>query len=105
MDDAPVEIVIPEEGSISIPYVISLVKGAPHEEAGKKLINFTLSDEGQKLFARSYVRPIRDIEIDPEISARMLPGSDYKRVISPDFSKMKDVQATAMERWISEVMN
>jgi putative spermidine/putrescine transport system substrate-binding protein len=104
MDDAPVEIVIPEEGSISIPYVISLVKGAPHEEAGKKFINFALSDEGQKLFARSYVRPIRNVEIDPEISARMLPESDYERVISPDFSKMKAVQATAMERWKSEVI-
>lgn len=103
IDNAPVEIVIPKEGSISIPYVISLVKGAPNAANGKALLDFTLSDEGQKLFTESYLRPVRDISIDPEISARMLPESDYKRVIYPDFIKMREVQDAASARWRSEV--
>lgn len=103
IDNASVEVVIPEEGSISIPYVISLVKGAPNEENGKKLLNFAMSDEGQKLFTESYLRPIRNIEVDPEISAKMLPPADYERVIFPDFAGMRDVQAEAIDRWRSEV--
>lgn len=103
IDNAPVEIVIPKEGSISIPYVISLVKGAPHAANGKALLDFTLSDEGQKLFTESYLRPVRDVSIDPEISARMLPSSDYQRVIYPDFIKMREVQDAASARWRSEV--
>jgi len=103
IDDAPVEIVIPKEGSISVPYVISLVEGAPHEEAGKALINFTLSDEGQSLFAESYIRPIRKIDVDPEIAEKMLPESHYKRVINPDFAKMREVQSSATDLWKSEV--
>lgn len=103
IDNAPVEIVIPKEGSISIPYVISLVKGAPNAANGKALLDFTLSDEGQKLFTESYLRPVRDVAIDPVISARMLPESDYKRVIYPDFIKMREVQDAASARWRSEV--
>jgi len=103
IDNAPVEIVIPKEGSISIPYVISLVKGAPNEANGKALLDFTMSDEGQKLFTESYLRPVRNINIDPEISSRMLPTSDYERVIYPDFSKMREVQSTATNRWRTEV--
>ncbi len=103
IDNAPVEIVIPKEGSISIPYVISLVKGAPNVENGKALLDFSLSDKGQRLFTESYLRPVRDISIDPEISARMLDASDYERVIYPDFIKMREVQDAASDRWRSEV--
>ncbi len=103
IDNASVEVVIPEEGSISIPYVISLVKGAPSAENGKKLLNFTLSDEGQKLFSESYLRPVRSIDIDPEISAKMLPESAYERVIFPDFHKMRAVQDSATKRWNAEI--
>jgi len=103
IDNAPVEVVIPKEGSISIPYVISLVKGSPNEANGKKLLDFTLSDEGQKLFTQSYLRPVRNIEIDPAISSKMLPDSDYQRVIYPDFAKMRDVQEAAIKRWKEEV--
>jgi putative spermidine/putrescine transport system substrate-binding protein len=103
IDNAPVEVVIPQEGSISIPYVISLVKGAPNEANGKALLDFTMSDEGQKLFTESYLRPVRNIAIDPAISARMLPESDYARVVYPDFAKMRDVQENATDRWRSEV--
>jgi len=103
IDNAPVEVVIPKEGSISIPYVLSLVKGAPNTENGKKLIDFALSDEGQQLFVESYLRPVRNIDIDPAIKARMLPDSDYQRVIYPDFAKMRDAQNTAIAHWRTEV--
>jgi putative spermidine/putrescine transport system substrate-binding protein len=103
VDNAPVEVVIPCEGSLSVPYVMSLVKGAPHAESGKKLIDFALSDEGQKLFAASYLRPIRDVPIDPKIAAGMLPASAYEKVSSPDFAKMREVQKGFVEQWKAQV--
>jgi putative spermidine/putrescine transport system substrate-binding protein len=104
-DGAPVEVVIPCEGSLTIPYVMSLVKGAPRPDNGKALINFALSDEGQQLFAQSYLRPIRDIEVDPAISAQMLPAEAYANVITPDFAQMQRVQEQVIERWSAEVIN
>ncbi|MGI5173311.1 extracellular solute-binding protein [Treponema sp. OMZ 840] len=104
IDNAPVDVVIPEEGSISIPYVISLVKGAPNRENGQALINFSLSDEGQRLFTESYLRPVRNIKIAPEIASKILPASDYKRVSDPDFAKMRAAQDEATKRWRAEVI-
>lgn len=103
-NDAPVEVVIPCEGSLAIPYVIGLVKGAPNAEGGKKLIDFALSDEGQAMFAQSYLRPVRSVAVDPAIADKMLPASAYEKVIVPDFAKMRAVQEQFNERWKAEVI-
>ncbi|NJO81648.1 MAG: extracellular solute-binding protein [Blastochloris sp.] len=104
IDAAPVEVVIPCEGTISIPYVMSLVAAAPRPEAGQALINFALSDEGQRLFAESYLRPVRMVEVSPDVAAGMLPESAYERVIAPDFAQMRSVQETVVQRWRDEVV-
>ncbi|MDW8395405.1 MAG: extracellular solute-binding protein, partial [Anaerolineae bacterium] len=103
-EGAPVEVVIPCEGSISIPYVIGLVKGAPNAEGGKKLLDFVLSDEGQALFAQSYLRPIRNVKVDPKIAEGMLPASAYEKVVVPDYAKMSEVRPQFLERWKNEVI-
>ena len=105
IDGAPVEVVIPCEGSLAIPYVMSLVKDAPHGDNGKALLNFALSNEGQKLFAESYLRPVRDVEVDPAIAEQVLPVSAYEGVVSPDFAAMQQAQEGATERWSNEVAN
>jgi putative spermidine/putrescine transport system substrate-binding protein len=103
VDKAPIEVVIPCEGSLSVPYVMSLVKNAPRPEQGKKLIDFALSDEGQKLFAASYLRPVRNVPVDPKIAEGMLPASAYEKVAMPDFAKMRDAQKGFVEKWKAEV--
>lgn len=100
---APIEVVIPCEGSLDIPYVLSLVEGAPRPENGKALLDFALSDEGQRLFAESYLRPVRDIAIDPSIAEKMLPASAYDGVVGTDFAEMQAVQEAFNERWRNEV--
>ncbi len=104
-DNAPIEVVIPEEGSLKVPYIISLVKNSPHSDAGKKYIDFIVSDEGQKLFAGGYVRPIRDVEISQEAKDKFLPDEDYERVKSVDFLKMNEVQDGIIKRWMDEIIN
>lgn len=101
--DGPIEIVIPEEGSLKIPYVIGLVKGCPHPEEAKQLIDYLYSEEGQQLFAQGYVRPINTDALSDEVKAKFLPDSDYERAVEVDWQKMSDVQDAFNERWIAEV--
>lgn len=101
--DGPIEVVIPAEGSLRIPYVIGLVKGAPHAENGKKLIDFLMSTEGQQLFAKGYVRPIDTSALSGEIKAKFLPDSDYARVEDVDYGKMAEVQDLFNTRWLKEI--
>jgi putative spermidine/putrescine transport system substrate-binding protein len=78
-ENAPIEVVIPTEGTVTVPYVITLAKNAPHSDLGKQMIDFTLSDEGQRLWAAAFMRPVREQAMTPEIGARFLPASDYAR--------------------------
>ena len=103
-ENGPIEIVIPLEGSIRIPYVVGLVRGAPREANGKKLIDFLMSDEGQRLFAQGYVRPINTAALTDEARARFLPDADYARVRDVDYAKMAAVQEAFNERWMREIM-
>jgi putative spermidine/putrescine transport system substrate-binding protein len=65
-DAANVEFVIPAEGTIAVPYVMSLVKGAPHADNGRKVLDFVLSDEGQAIWANAFLRPVRDSALSPD---------------------------------------
>lgn len=103
IDEAPIQVVIPCEGSLEIPYTMSLVKDAPRPDAGRALLDFVLSDAGQMLFAESFLRPIRDVDIDPAIAEGMLPASEYERVVGTDFAKMQAAQESVTLRWRDEV--
>lgn len=104
VDGAPIEVVIPEEGTLKIPYVIGLVKGAPRPDAGKKLLDFVLSEEGQKLWASGFVQPIREGMVPDDVAAEMLSATDYERAMSVDYLKMQQVQDEFTERWLNEVI-
>ncbi|MEO1103529.1 MAG: ABC transporter substrate-binding protein, partial [Pseudomonadota bacterium] len=95
--------VLPCEGSVVVPYVQSLVAGAPNEENAKKILDFLLSDEGQAIWTNAYLRPARPIELPDEVAARFLPASDYERATPVDYAKMEEVQAGFGERYLSEV--
>ncbi|CAI2017897.1 2-aminoethylphosphonate ABC transporter substrate-binding protein [Serratia fonticola] len=102
-DHANVAFVIPQEGSITVPYVISLVKNAPHVDNGKKVIDYVLSDRGQAIWANAYLRPVRASAISAEAKARFLPDSDYARASTVDYQQMADAQKSFSARYLSEV--
>ncbi|MBP0657041.1 ABC transporter substrate-binding protein, partial [Mycobacterium tuberculosis] len=60
-DHANVAFVIPKEGTLVVPYVMSLVNNAPHANEGRKVLDFVLSDQGQALWANAYLRPVRNV--------------------------------------------
>ena len=101
-DKANVQFVIPTEGTVVVPYVMSLVANAPHADNGKKVLDFVLSDEGQALWANAYLRPVRSSAMSKEVQARFLPASEYARAKTVDYSKMAAVQKAFSDRYLKE---
>ncbi len=97
------EFVIPCEGSVVFPYVVSLVKNAPDKEKAKKVIDYYLSDKGQAIWTNAYLRPARPIELPEAVKAKFLPDSDYARAKSVDWAKMEAVQKGFTDRYLAEV--
>ncbi|KEY60346.1 ABC transporter substrate-binding protein [Serratia sp. DD3] len=102
-DHANVAFVIPQEGSITVPYVISLVKNAPHADNGKKVIDYVLSDRGQAIWANAYLRPVRTSTLSAEAKTHFLPDSEYDRTSTVDYQQMADAQKSFSARYLSEV--
>jgi putative spermidine/putrescine transport system substrate-binding protein len=101
-DMANIEFVIPAEGSIIVPYVISLVKNGPNPENGKKVLDFIMSDTGQAVWANAFLRPVRASAMSPEAAAKFLPASEYERAKPIDYAKMAEVQNTFRDRYLEE---
>ncbi|TKI05506.1 ABC transporter substrate-binding protein [Martelella alba] len=102
-DHAHVVFVIPKEGSIQVPYVISLVKNAPHAEEGKKVIDYVLSDRGQAIWANAWLRPVRQSAMSAAAKAQFLPDSDYARARTVNYQQMAEAQKGFAARYMSEV--
>ncbi|MDR1730559.1 MAG: extracellular solute-binding protein [Synergistaceae bacterium] len=100
-----VEIVIPSEGTITSPYAMSLVKGAPNPNTGKLWLNYILSEEGQGLFARGFVRPIiPGFKIPEDVADKFLSDADYTRAKDVDWVKAAEVQTKLASLWGSKVL-
>ncbi len=102
-DKANVVFVIPAEGTVVVPYVMSLVKGGPNQANAKKVLDHLMSDEGQAVWANAYLRPVRASAISKEAQARFLPDAEYARAKPVDYGKMADVQKAFSERYLKEV--
>ncbi|RDV01297.1 ABC transporter substrate-binding protein [Undibacter mobilis] len=95
--------VIPCEGTVVFPYVVSLVKGSPNPEKAKKVLDFLLSDKGQAIWTNAYLRPARPIELPAAVKAKFLPDSDYARAKSVNWEKMEAAQKGFTDRYLAEV--
>ena len=102
-DRANVAFVIPLEGSVVVPYVMSLVNKGPNQANGKKVLDFVLSPEGQAIWANAYLRPVRASAISKEAAARFLPAAEYARARTVDYGKMAEAQKGFSDRYIREV--
>lgn len=102
-DKANVAFVIPQEGTVVVPYVMSLVKNGPNPAKGKAILDFIMSDDGQKVWANAFLRPIRASAMSKEAASKFLPASDYARAKPLDYAKMAAVQNAFAERYLNEV--
>ena len=102
-EDGNFEFVLPCEGSVRVPYVMSLVNNGPNPELGKKVLDFILSDKGQAIWTNAYLQPSRPVELPAEVAAKFLPASDYARAVAVDYAEMEKAQSGFGERYLSEV--
>src|SRR5512138_1218794 len=58
-DKANAAFVLPVEGTVVVPYVMSLVKGGPNPEGAKKVLDHLLTDKGQTVWGNAFLRPVR----------------------------------------------
>ena len=102
-DEANAVFVIPEEGTVVVPYVMSLVKGAPNADKGREILDFIMSDQGQAMWANAYLRPIRAEAMSDEVADKFNPASEYSRAKPIDYAKMASVQVGFRDRYLNEV--
>lgn len=102
-DNANAEFVIPAEGTVVVPYVMSLVKNGPNPENGQKVLDFVLSDKGQALWANAFLRPVRASAMSPEAQSKFLPDSEYARARTVDYARMSDVQKAFADNYLKSV--
>ncbi len=101
-DKANVAFVIPAEGTVVVPYVMSLVNAGPNAANGRKALDFIMSDEGQAIWANAFLRPVRASAISKEAQARFLPAAEYARARPIDYGKMASVQKAFATRYLKE---
>ena len=105
LEGAKCEIVIPKDGSVTVPYVISMVKGSPHPNAAKLWLNWILSKKGQEIFAKGFVRPaVPGIELPAEVKDKFLPESAYSAAKNVDWNAAKTVLSEAKKKWEEKVL-
>ena len=99
VDGGPVEVVIPEEGTVSMPLVMGLVAGAPHARSAKRYLDWLLTEPAQSEFARAYFRPVIPGAMPEEIEAQFLPADEYARVVHLDLGAMADSSDALKRAW------
>ncbi len=91
----PLRNVYPEEGSIVSLSAIGVMKGAPHPNAAKLLIEYVLSEEGQQIYAENFAYPVRQ---DVPVGDSMKPLTEIK-MHTPDSEEAVDQHAQIVRRW------
>jgi len=97
----PVKIVYPEDGTTAAPDGIALVKGAPHSEAAKTFIDWTLSKETQEFLVEKMGR--RPVRTDVKAKGALPPLSEIKTV-PYDFAWSAGNKDKFVKKWKELVM-
>lgn len=96
----PVKIVYPADGTTAAPDGIALVKGAPHPDAAKKFIDWTLSKEAQDFLVQQMGR--RPVRVDSVISKDLPPITEVKTV-PYDFAWSAKNKKEFVQKWTEMV--
>jgi len=103
VDGGPVEVVIPSEGTFTMPLVMGLVKGAPHKAEARKYLDWLLTAPAQGEFAKAYFLPVLPGAMSKEIAAHFLPAGEYKRARALDLAKMAAAADALKRAWVDEI--
>lgn len=105
-EGAECEIVIPQDGTVTVPYVVSLVKEGPNPEGGKLWLNWMLSEEGQKIFAEGFVRPVvPGIVLPTSVQEKFLPMTMYDAARNVDWNLISGSLEEVKKAWEENVIS
>lgn len=102
-DRAPVRFVIPQEGTLSFPYVMGMVRNGPNPAQARRVLDFVLSGHSQRLWGNAFLRPVFPEYMSAETRAKFLPESEYARVQPVDLQRLIAAQATIIARYRNDV--
>jgi iron(III) transport system substrate-binding protein len=91
----PFELIYPEEGVIVYLVAIAITKAAPRPNAARLLVEFCLSDEGQRLYMREFNYPIRRSLGTPE---GLVPLANVKQH-NVNWDELLDQRTAITRRW------
>ncbi|CAH2031969.1 extracellular solute-binding protein [Trichlorobacter ammonificans] len=103
VDKGSIEVVIPAEGTITMPLVMALVKGAPRKEAAQNYLDWLLGDEAQRLMAESFFQPVMPVKLDPALQAKFPPKSAYAKAKVIPLDRMAAQADNIKKRWEREI--
>lgn len=93
-------VVYPEEGAVWLPAGVAIVKGAKNMESAKAFIDFAISEEGQRVYVGTTIRPVMtSIE---NTNPYMRPFSEIKMAYE-DIDYCASMRAEWVERWLDIV--
>jgi putative spermidine/putrescine transport system substrate-binding protein len=103
VDKGPIEVVIPSDGTLSMPLVMGMVKGAPHAAATKKYFDWLLSAEAQAEFAKSFFRPVVAGALPAALRDKFLPDAAYAHVKDVPLAEMAAASEGLKKAWLAEI--
>lgn len=103
VDKGSIEVVIPAEGTIVMPLVMGMVKGAPHRAETEKYFDWLLTDEAQKLMAESFFQPVMSVKLAPALQAKFPPKKAYAKAKVVPLGQMAAQADYVKKRWEKEI--
>lgn len=103
VDGGPVEVVIPAEGTFTMPLVMGLVKGAPRQAEAKKYLDWLLTPPAQAEFAKGFFRPVIPGTMPADLKSKFLPEREYSRARPLDLAKMAAASDALKKAWMEEI--
>jgi len=103
VDGGPIEVVIPAEGSFTMPLVMGMVKEAPHPEETRRYFDWLLGSQAQAEFARAFFRPVLAGAMPAEVAAKFLPEKEYARARALDLARMAAAADALKKAWLDEI--
>lgn len=103
VDRAPVEVVIPAEGTITMPLVMALVRGAPHRAEATRYLDWLLGEDAQRAMAESFFLPVMKVKLSPELEKRFLPTAAYRKSLVLPLDEMASKADSTKQRWLKEI--
>jgi putative spermidine/putrescine transport system substrate-binding protein len=96
----PLQVIIPTDGTVGMPFAQYVSAQAPHPNAARLAIDFLNSEEGQIMLAQGYAHPAQPVKLPDDVVAKMLPESAYGNIHFPtDLASFSGAVKNIVDGW------